>query len=274
MKYGENEIALGCCCRLAQLRTVADAGFEYAELSAAELAEMTDEEFEAAVERISECGISIPALNDLCGSLPAVAGKNFSAAAAKEYALLVTRRAHRIGVRCIGVGAPQARILPFGYSLTEAENQAVEFLRVFSDAASEYPGMSILLEALNSTVCNFCNTQAQALDIVHRVGRENVLMEADFFHILMMGESFCQFSDRAQYTGHVHISGRDEAGYRRLFVRGEEPLCESMAAAIVSGGYSGGVSVEAPAASLEPGALKTTLSIMKNSFYLAEGRYV
>jgi hypothetical protein len=54
-------VRVGYCARLNALDAAKTAGFDYAELSATEIAQLSDEEFEATVTRLKALGLPTPA---------------------------------------------------------------------------------------------------------------------------------------------------------------------------------------------------------------------
>src|SRR4029079_18154812 len=60
---GGSKVRVGYCTGLKNLEAAKAAGFDYVELSATEVAELSDAEFDAAVARIKELGIATPAAN-------------------------------------------------------------------------------------------------------------------------------------------------------------------------------------------------------------------
>ena len=258
-------LQFGCCCKAEHIPQLARAGYDYAELSAAQIAAMPQAQFEAVVAALEAAGLPCLALNDYCEGEPAIVGDGFCEADVFAYAKRVCARAARLGARVIGVGAPMARKLPAAYDPALAVSQAVRFLQLTADAAAQYPGLSILMEALNHTACDFCNTQAASLSLVRQATRDSVFMEVDFFHMACMQEPFESFSTYAPYTKHVHISGKTAQNARRYFTEADEPLCDAALRALRQAGYAGAVSVEAPLSTLTGDALSLSLRHMRRA---------
>src|SRR5258708_21358562 len=57
------KVRVGYCTGLKNLEAARAAGFEYVELSATEIASLSDADFEAAAARIGQVGIATPAAN-------------------------------------------------------------------------------------------------------------------------------------------------------------------------------------------------------------------
>ena len=256
---------IGCCCKAEHIVRLANIGYDYAELSAAEIASMSTEQYEKTRALLDSTGLNCLALNDYCETYPAIVGNRFSEDAIVEYAEKVCFRASLLGVRCIGIGAPMARQLPEGYPVALAEEQAIKFLKLTGEVASKYPDLFVLMEALNSTVSNYCNTQKQSLHLVQQAEMTNVRMEVDFFHMLMMGEDFGTFSTYSPWTRHIHVSSKTANGIRCYFTSQDTGLCGDIMLALSKAGYDGTISVEAPLDTFTDEAVSRSLNIIKNS---------
>ncbi len=237
---------IGCYCKTEQIAAMAELGYDYVELSAAGLLNMSGDEFSQTRRILKQSNIPCLAAGDYCADRPAITGEGFDRQAAADYAARICERVYELGARRIGVGSPLARTMPVKYPYYRAAEQAVEFFRIAGEAALPYEGLEVLIEALNFNSCNFCNTQQQALDLVRRVGLPNVRLEVDFFHMLMMAEPFERFCDICPMTGHVHLSGRDAHDGRRFFADEDWEICHKAASVMKAAGYEGTVSIEVP----------------------------
>lgn len=255
----------GCCCKAKHIEGLAQIGYDYAELSADEIASMSEAEFGNVQEALLKNNLKCLALNDYCQTSPAIVGDCFSEETTVEYAEKVCMRASQLGAHCIGIGAPLARRLPSTYSAFLAEKQAIQFLSLTGKVASKYPSLYILMAALNNSVCNFCNTQKSSLDLVQMISMPNVQMEVDFFHMAIMKEPFDSFSTYVEWTNHIHVSGKSTSGERRYFIPEDQNLCQSIMTAISKTSYRGAISVEAPLNTFTNESAFHALQMMRNA---------
>jgi sugar phosphate isomerase/epimerase len=252
----------GCYCKPEQIGAAARAGYDYVELSVSQMLALPDTE--PVREALAQHNIPCLAMADYCANPPAVAGEGFDEAAAAAYAQRACAAAHGLGARCIGVGAPLARAMPLKYPYYRAAGQAEAFFKATALEASRY-GINILVEALNVNSCNFINTQHQALDIARRAAMPNVLVEADFFHMLMMAEPFGRFGDICGSVGHVHISGRGADDSRRFFAPEDRAMCREAVRVMKESGYSGTVSMEVPPELFTEEAAAASLEMLREA---------
>lgn len=256
-------VKYGCCCKKINIKTLAKAGYDYAELSARELAGMKEHEFQDTLRELEENQIPCLAVNDYADAGPVMAGENFDRKEIRAYAKIVCERAAAAGARCIGIGAPNTRIMPVKYSYFRAFDQAVQFLKIAAVEASRYEGLNIALEALNLRSCNFCNTQQQALDLVIAAEMPNIKLETDFYHMEMMAEPFELFGKLHPHIGHLHISEKNAEDERCFFEYDNTVILEKASAVLAEYGYGGNISVEAPLNMLSDETAKRALSLMK-----------
>ena len=253
----------GCCCKREHIPLLAAVGFDYAELSAYELANLSDREFAQVQEDLKRCKIPCVAVNDYADSVPAMVGEGFDPQSTREYARIVCRRAYEVGARCIGIGAPNARVLETRYSYFRAFEQAVQYVRIVCEEASAYEGLTIAMEALNLRSCNFCNTQHQALAIVQAAGKDNLKLETDFYHMFMMAEDFASVRELAPVIAHMHISEKDPGDTRCYPEESDHTIFRAAGEALRAAKIDGNISVEAPLSTLSEEKLALSLRLMR-----------
>lgn len=255
----------GCYCAIKDVETVAEIGYDYVELSASEILRLSPEEYAALRKKLERCSIPCLAAADYCGDTPAMVGSRFDSQAAARYARMVCERVYPLGIRRLGVGAPLARAMPVKYAYDRALEQAVEFFRRTSDEAMPWEGLNVLVEALCTNSCNFCNSQHQSWDLVQRINRPNVLMEVDFFHMRLMAEPLPRAADFHPLIGHVHISGRTEQDQRCFFAESERNFCREAVSALKRCGYTGTMSMEVPPEAFSPQAAARSLEMLREA---------
>lgn len=140
--------------------------------------------------------------------------------------------AFRIGMAkaldyAIALGCEQIHCLAGRTNDPAAESTFVDNVRWAADQAAAH-GVSILLEPLN-TVDNpgyFLTSSGQTRSVIEQVGRENVRLQCDFYHLqIMEGHLAETLIGQFDVIGHIQISGvpgrhepddRQEINYRFL----------------------------------------------------------
>lgn len=254
---------IGCCTGKAEdLALLSQAGYDYFEFSAARLAAMSEEEMEGLGLAMLRAGLPCLGLNSYCAGRPAMVGPDFDAAEAERYALLVCDRAAKLGVRCIGIGAPKARLLPPDYPRTRAEAQMREFLGITAGVAGQY-GIYLALETLNDQVCNFLHTTDEALELLREARLDGVGLVLDFYHMALMGEGAEQIPKAAPLLLHTHVSSCGPNGERSFPLMDELAYYRQIMQALWDVGYDASMSIEPQA--VEPDKLAESLRMLRRA---------
>lgn len=235
-------------------------GYDYIELGGMAVAAMNKEQLQQACSTLAAGGAKCRNINSYCGPDVVVAGPGFDLTHAREYAKMLMERAQMLGASMVGVGAPKSRTLPEGYDRELALRQAVEFFQATGEVAQEH-GITVLVEPVCSLECNFMTTTAQGVEMVQRVGRDNVRMVYDIYHAYAEGEDVAPIAQAGPYLCHVHIC--DKVGKERHYLREENlPLYRKYLDAIRQTGYDQVVSIEAFVGDVQVEA-KKSLSILR-----------
>ena len=253
----------GCCASAEDYALVADAGYDYVELSGRELSVMPEGEYLHFRDRIRNGPIPALRINDFCGREVPLLGPSFELRTVTVYARSLIRRAAELGVEKLGIGSPLARSIPEGFQRDRAQDQFCSSLRALADIAGEY-SLSVMLEPLNDGVCNYVNHTREAAELVSAIGYPCLSLVFDFHHADLMGETAEDYGPYLAVTGHVHVS--DHVGAERSYLlRDGAGKYEKWGEAIRNCGYSGTLSVETGGNHSLP-ELVENLSLMKAYF--------
>ncbi len=163
-------------------------------------------------------GLETVLLNFPAGDMKAgdrgLAGDPERAGEFREYVPAALELARRLGARKLNALA--------GNALSDADRPRqldllVESVGFAADAAAE-AGMEIMLELLNAaeTPRYLLQHTSTVLDVIERVGRPNVKMQFDVYHVAMAGEDMFESIRRVgDRIGHVQLAdmpGRHEPG--------------------------------------------------------------
>lgn len=254
----------GCCAPIRLYDEVVKAGYDYIDVNGADLYELTDEEFEEAVKKVSEGSIPCLAISGYAKTEPKMAGEGFDPKAVKAYAEKLMLRAARLGVKTIGIGSPGIRKLPEDYDRHTAWQQGKEFLEITADAASEY-GMTVLLESLHDHLCNFINTPDEALDMVEEINRPEVKLVLDFYNIKPMMKDMLDIDKYMKQTIHTHTSGMGENYSRPQLTEKDYDELKAIFTKLRLLGYDTSISNESDVSKLETEGARA-LEIMKRAY--------
>lgn len=239
----------GCCVPSKDYQLAEQAGFDFVEFSGAEIFNMSDAEFERVCKSVRTGKLPCVSFNSYCGGSPAIVGGEFDVELVSSYAESLCRRAAALGVRMLGIGAPNARRLPPGFQNKRADAQCKTFLRMTAGVAKAY-GMRVNFEQLNPRACEYGTSTKKVAALVREVGASNLALVVDFYHRAVAGEPVGDFAGFQDLICHTHIStcgANLERGYPDMkdFAYYVELFSD-----LKKAGYHGTMSIEAPAENL------------------------
>ncbi len=234
----------GCCIRSAEdIPSVKEIGFDYYEFAGSVVAEMDGAAFAALCRRTEEQAFPCLGFNAYCLSSPAIVGPAYDRSLAQRYAQRLCERGRQLGIRNLGIGAPLARRLPPSFPREEADRQCEDFLRVTCETAERFD-LRVLLEAINSRMCDYLNTTAEAVSMLRRLSHPNLGLVLDFYHLEVMSEPLSSVILAAPYLEHIHVSSCEEDLSRAYPSAADLAVYIRRLTALKEIGYDGSVSIE------------------------------
>jgi len=141
-----------------------------------------------------------------------IAGDEVDELRVLTYADTVFSRAAQLGIEAIVLGSGGSRRLPEDYDVQKAEAAFTKLAGKMAVLAKPY-GVTIFLEALNSTETNFITTLQQAARIVRAVNHPNFRLNADIYHMLKENESPQHIVDAGNLIEYCEIAEKEERTY-------------------------------------------------------------
>lgn len=196
--------------RLDLLPNVGSWGYDYAEITPDLLGmNATDDVATQALNRISAS--PVPVLT-MCGFLPdpeqrglMVVGPDVDLPRLRTYVMRVFNTMQQADISVIGFGSGSARWVPDGFPIDRAMRQVYDFLNLCADLG-EARGVRVALEPYNRQDANLLNTVPEALEVVKEVNRPSIQLMADFFHMVLNGETFDELDAAAHHLIHAHMA--------------------------------------------------------------------
>lgn len=205
MAQAPKTVLVGYCTGLKNLEPAKAAGFEYVELGATEIANLSDEDFEAAAARIKTLGISTPVANLFLPSTLKVTGPDIDPDAQMAHVKKVFTRLARLGTGIVVFGSGGARRVPEGFAREEAYGQLVDFGRRAAREAANHE-ITIAIEPLRRQESNIINTAGEGLELVKAIDHPNFQLMIDFYHLASEKEDPEIVIRAKDHLRHLHVA--------------------------------------------------------------------
>lgn len=213
--------------------------FDYVELPAMTIAELSDSEFEALKAATEKAGLRCPVMTNLFPADIPLLSSSLDTEELKAYLDVLLPRCRALGCSELVFGSGKARSLRPGQSAEEGYTRLAELLnRWVLPAASEY-GIRIVLEPLNPSICNFILTLAEGTELCRRCGGQLTLL-ADSLHLMHQENLAGEILRCRGQIAHVHLS---EPG-RKAPETEVSPALTEFLRVLKTAGYGGAMSFE------------------------------
>jgi sugar phosphate isomerase/epimerase len=199
------KVRVGYCTGLKNLEAAKAAGFDYVELSATEIASLSDAEFDAAAARLKGLGIATPAANLLLPAALKITGPQTDPERQMQHLRTAFTRLAKLGTEVVVFGSGGARRVPDGFSKAEAFKQLVDFGRRGAREARAN-GITLTIEPLRKQETNIINTAAEGLDLVSAIDDPNFQLMIDFYHLASEQEDPAIVLLAKDHIRHLHMA--------------------------------------------------------------------
>jgi sugar phosphate isomerase/epimerase len=205
--YGQApvKVRVGYCTTVEKLEAAKAAGFDYVELSATQIAAMSDADFEMAAAKIKEIGLPTPAANLFLPAALKVTGPDTDPAAQMAHVKKAFTRLSRLGTEVVVFGSGGARRVPDGFAKEEAFKQLVDFGRRAAREAKAN-GITIAIEPLRRQETNIINSAAEGLELVNAINDPNFQLMIDFYHLASEQEDPAIVLRAKDHIRHLHTA--------------------------------------------------------------------
>jgi sugar phosphate isomerase/epimerase len=206
-RAGGYTLTIGACRAPQDAALFARGGAEFLEISCAgELVPLAPEaDWRERRARLKDSALPLRAANGFLPGTLRCTGPAAQPGAVVDYAKAAFARAAEVGVRMITFGSAAARQLPEGCAREDAELQFAALLARLAAPAAEH-GVTVGVEPLQASECNFLNRLEDARRIVAAVDHPAIRLTADVFHMMRGGEEPAAIRKAGALVAHVHLA--------------------------------------------------------------------
>ena len=223
---------------------IADAGYDYAEVSLARIYHLSDDDIADYCRLFSQHNIKVESFNNAVPAGFSVIGNDATEEVQNAYIERSIMLAKQFGVSVITTSGPNAGRVPEGFDWPGVGyTRYIDFLKRFADACSD-DNISIALEPICKAERGYVNTFDQALSIIKHVDMPNLSLLVDVYHSSLEREDFSRL---ASYTHsgvltHLHVANLENRTIPTL--QDTEELC-SLLEPLKAAHFNGRISIEA-----------------------------
>jgi len=240
---------------LARIEALAGMGYAFVEPAVSCLhVEGEREAYESTRAAFARAALLPEAFNCFLPGDLKVVGNEVDWRRVEKYVACALERIEEVGGAVVVFGSGGSRRVPEDYPGDEARTQLVYFANMLADYAGD---LTIVVEPLAPPGSNILNTVAESAQLVREVGRPEVRLLADSYHMDAQAEGWETIPANADLLAHVHCSDSKRARPGA----GEADLA-GFFAALRQGGYDGRVSVESRLVEFEDDS-RESLAAMK-----------
>lgn len=232
---------IGICVDFSKAGILSENGYTFVEefVRSFLVPDKSEEEFNKILANAKQSPLPVIACNSFLPHSMKSVGAKAAHAKILKFAETAFRRAQKAGVKIIVFGSGGSRKIPDGFPREKARKQFIGLCSKMAPIAAKYD-VTIVLEPLNTNVCNFINSIAEGGEIVKEVNHPNFRLLADLYHMKIDGEGPEGILKYGHLIKHIHLSEKE--GQAAPGTHGEDfrPYFE----ALKKVGYQGPISIE------------------------------
>jgi sugar phosphate isomerase/epimerase len=233
---------VGVCTNLSNGEFLKQNGYSFIEESVGHFLMPTknEKEFNEMLQQAQNAALPVKTCNSFIPKELKSVGPDAMHTQILEFAETTFRRAQKAGVGIIVFGSGGSRAIPEGFSHEKARDQFIELCKKMASIAQKN-NITIVLEPLNTTECNFINSVMEGGEIVKKVNHPNFRLLADIYHMRMENEGPESIIQFGKLIKHVHIAEKKDRAAPGTYDEDFSPYFD----ALKKTGYKGKISIEA-----------------------------
>ncbi len=169
---------------------------------------VSEQQFTVQLQIIKKLRVPLFATNLFIPGDLKVVGPNVNEQAVLAYVEIVLQRAQEADLKMIIWGSGGSRGVPEGFDRAKAKEQFISIAKKIA-ALAEKHNITLALENLNRTECNFITSVSEALEIVKAVDHTNLRLCIDLYHMAKEGESPEVIATTKKYVVYCEVAEKE-----------------------------------------------------------------
>ena len=195
----------GICTKPEKVALLKEGTLDYIELNLANVQKMTDEELKNTKQLLDSYNTPAEATNGFFPETVRLCGADYNPAQVAEYTKRALNNAAYLGIFTCVLGSSKARNIAEGDDRETCLKQFEEAIVIAGDVAKT-TGTTIVLEPLRVAEANYLNRVSEGAEICRRVAHPNILLLADYYHVMDAKEDLQVLVDNKDILRHTHVS--------------------------------------------------------------------
>ncbi len=242
------------------IRMIKEAGFDFVEMRAMLVASLTDEEFETLASLLEELELGCDCSCALFPRTVRVTGSEVNEDEVAAYLEKTFARLARLGAKKVVFGSAPARALDENTTEDMGYAQMAELCRKVIVPACEKYDITVVIEPLRASACNFIHTLAEGMRVVEAVNHPRIQLLGDTIHMMSNEDNVEDIKKYAASLKHFHIAELE----RLLPEDGYSDYVQTALGNLKEIGYDGTISFETKNGSGLK-SMKKALTLLKNT---------
>ncbi len=242
------------------IKMIKEAGFDYVEMRAMLVESVPDEEFDKLCNVLKEIELGCECSCALFPRTIRVTGSEVNEKAISDYIEKTFGRLKKLGVKKVVFGSAPARALDEKTTQDMGYEQIAKICKDIIVPACEKYDITVVMEPLRASACNFINTLADGMRVVNDVNNPRIQLLCDTIHMIANDDNADDVVKYKDSLKHVHIAEME----RMLPEDGYSDYVKKVLDNLVYINYDGTISFETKnGEGLE--SMKKALAMLKNT---------
>lgn len=234
--------AMGIAAGLGRAEFMKAAGAQFLTESTGDflVPDKSDDAFAKNLEKLAASPLPVLACNGFIrpANLRCV-GKEANHDEVLVWAETAFRRLAKAKGKFIVFGSSGARSLRDGWPMDKAEEQFVALLKRMGPLAEKH-GVTVVVEQLQASECNFINRIGEAAKLIRAAGHPNIRVLADLYHMMKGGDTPQDLKAAMDVVVHIEIAEKEKRSVPGVAGDDFRPFFRVLREA----GYNGAINIE------------------------------